>query len=65
VGFTITRIEEPKGYSLAQIDEQGLDALPYIDDDFATDEARRFIETCSKIPFSLIVAAHLKGKETL
>ncbi len=62
VGFNITRIEEPKGYTLAQIDEQGLDALPYIDDDHATEEARRFIETCSKVPFSLIVAATLKRK---
>ncbi len=61
-GFSITRVEEPKGYTLAQIEEQGLDPLPFIDDDFDTDEARRFIETCSKIPFSLIVAANLKMK---
>ncbi len=59
VGFRITRVEEPKGYSLAQIEEQGFDALPYIDEDFASEEAHRFIEICTKIPFSLIVAASL------
>ncbi len=61
VGFNITRVEEPRGYSLAQIQEQGLDELPYIDDDYATVEARRFIEICNKIPFSLIVASSLNN----
>lgn len=53
VGLQIERIEEPRGYDPAQMDEKAIAEIPY----FSYHDKREFIESIRQIPFSLIVKA--------